>query len=64
MQDLNEEEVKTLSKYVFKGLFNSSLHLAAKISSEANEEPNEDRLKSFTGEIFYANLEKSEEKLN
>ena len=55
MQDLNEEEVKTLSKYVFKELFNSSLHLAAKILFEVNEEPNEDRLKSFTEEIFNAN---------
>ena len=64
MQDLNEEKVKTLSKYVFKELFDSSLHLAIKTLSKADEEPNDDRLKGFAEEIFNAKLEKLEEKLN
>lgn len=64
LQDLNEEEVKTLSKYVFKELFDSSLHLAIKPLPKANQEPNDDRLKGFAEEILNAKLEKLEEKLN
>ena len=52
LQNLNEKEVKTLSKHIFKHLFNSSLHLAAYILSQRNEELNKDRLKSLASEIF------------
>lgn len=64
LQDLNNEEVKTLTKHVFKEFFNSFLHLAAEISSDANEEPSEDRLNIFTEETFNAKSKKLEEKLN
>ena len=64
LQDLNNEEVKTLTKHVFKEFFNSFLHLAAEISSDANEEPSEDRLNIFTEETFNAKPKKLEEKLN
>lgn len=64
LQGLNNEEVKTLTKHVFKEFLNYFLHLAAEISSDANEEPNEDRPNIFTEETFNAKPKKIEEKLN
>lgn len=64
LQDLNNEKEKTLTKYVFKELFNSHLHLAAEILSDGNEEPNKDRLNCFTEKIFNVKLERLEKKLN
>ena len=64
LQNLNEEEVKTLSKHVFKHFFNYSLYLAPHcIFPERNEEPNNVRLKSLTSEILNEKIEMLEQKL-